>query len=497
MSFTLIAIDLISTIFFKNFYIFSKYTFNQTLTTIILSIIISFTTKRFRYILSISLITITLIEITFFSFFRTRIQSYHYEVIFSEIDDILDSLISILPTLIVVGVVYLLLSIFIYRVSSRIKGGYLSINIFITITLASLPIYSTHKPLNISALNFSYLNMLYSFSNFMGTLLNIKSYKFKPYRVERSQIREENIIVVVGESLSSKRMGLFGYSIDNTPNLNRLRGNPKFYYEEILSGGVNTPVSIVTFFTLKREPQNSKLLLKPDTNLLYLANRRGFNTYWFSMQSEGMSISSILEYAKRVKLRGDYPKGSFDEVLIDELKDIDWSRKNFIILHFRANHSPYEKYIPKSFRVSDYNRLDYHKYKVNSYSDSVKYIDYLLDKIFRFIDRSSRDIKLYYISDHGERLGYADDNYKYGHSELSFEVAKTPLLIYSNRKLNIEGRFKNHYIVGKEILRDLGYTLINPNNSSSTYYINGLNISGRGGFLKYNIKSRERKRRTD
>ncbi len=112
-----------------------------------------------------------------------------------------------------------------------------------------------------------------------------------------------------------------------------------FYFEEILSGGVNTPVSIVTLFTQKREPQNIDILKRADTNLIYLADKNGFNTYWLSMQDEGMSISSVMKYAKYIKVRKDYPDNSFDEVLIDELKDINWSRKNFVVIHLRANHS--------------------------------------------------------------------------------------------------------------------------------------------------------------
>ncbi len=75
------------------------------------------------------------------------------------------------------------------------------------------------------------------------------------------------------------------------------------------------------------------------------------------MQDEGMSISSVMKYAKHIKVRKDYPDNSFDEVLIDELKDINWSRKNFVVIHLRANHSPYEKYIPKEFRLSNYISL--------------------------------------------------------------------------------------------------------------------------------------------
>jgi len=376
-----------------------------------------------------------------------------------------------------------------YSLSKKLNSSFWAIDIFLALLLLSSIIYSSFKPFSISALNFSYLNMIYSISNFISNKFKFtNSIEFKPYRVEKIESKEkiENIVVVVGESLSSKRMGLFGYSIDNTPHLNTLKLSSNFYYEEILSGGVNTPVSIVTFFTLKREPQNIDILRKPTTNLLYLAKARGYNTYWFSMQDEGMSISSIVEYADYIKVRGDHLEGSFDEVLIDDLKDINWSRKNFIVLHLRANHSPYEKYIPKEFRVSKYNRLDYHQYKIASYSDSVRYVDYVLDKLFKYLQTRGGDFKLYFISDHGERLGYRDDNFKYGHSELDFEVAKTPLLIYSNRDLNISGRFRNHYRVGESILKDLGFRLINPNDNR-TYYINGLNIAGGGGFLEYRL----------
>ncbi len=74
-------------------------------------------------------------------------------------------------------------------------------------------------------------------------------------------------------------------------------------------------------------------------------------------------------------------------------------------------------------------------------------------------------------------------SFKYGHSELDFEVAKSPLIIYSNKKIYIDNKLRNHYIIGKAISRDLGFNIINPNGLiTKTYYINGLNIYGKVDF---------------
>ena len=39
----------------------------------------------------------------------------------------------------------------------------------------------------------------------------------------------------------------------------------------------------------------------------------------------------------------------------DIQKQIDFSKKNFVVLHLRANHSPYETYTPPSFIKKDYS----------------------------------------------------------------------------------------------------------------------------------------------
>ena len=49
-------------------------------------------------------------------------------------------------------------------------------------------------------------------------------------------------------------MNLFGWELNNTPNLNNLKNDKNFIYKKAISSGVNTPVSVNSIFNLKREP---------------------------------------------------------------------------------------------------------------------------------------------------------------------------------------------------------------------------------------------------
>lgn len=489
----LIGIDFFTNLFYPNFYIKSaKFTLQQIGITFAVSLLIAFLTRKSRNIFSALFILMSMVEVIYFAFFRSTIQPYHFELLFSEMADIIDSLYSIIPTLLIVGVSYAALFYLIITLSKKLqlKSSIYANYGFITL-LVGLPVYAYFRPhtLTISPLNFSYLNMLYSSSLATKNLIMpMEEGEFKPYVIEKKKSQEQNVIIVMGESLSYKRMHLYGYDNNNTPNLDQLKSDSHFAFTKAVSCGVNTPVAISTFFSLKREPTNMALMLNEKTNLLKLAKDNGYHTAWFSMQEEGMSIASILKYAEAIRIRKDFAENSFDDALIDQLKTVDWNQKNFIILHLRANHSPYEKYIPKRFKSKVYDQTDYRNYKIDTYNDSVRYVDYLLKEFFSYMDSTNQSFKVYFTSDHGERLGYQDDHEKYGHSELDMEVSKVPFLLYSDQKAEIKQPILTHYQIGKMIVNDLGYTVLNPNEDGEHCFINGVNKTGSSGVIKFKIK---------
>jgi glucan phosphoethanolaminetransferase (alkaline phosphatase superfamily) len=293
--------------------------------------------------------------------------------------------------------------------------------------------------------------------------------------------------MIMGESLNYKRMHLYGWDVNNTPRLDKLTKDKNFEFAKAISSGVNTPVSIVTFFNVKREPQNTNLILSQKTNLLKLAKQNGYKTYYLSMQEEGTSISSILNYADIKKTRKDF-KIHYDEELIKELKKIPFDKKTFVVLHFRANHSPYEENTPKEFYKWNFHSKDYAKYKQNSYYDSVLYVDYLISSIINYMKKNHKNFVIYFTSDHAEMLGFPDENGKFGHSQLVLADTFVPFIYYSDKyHKNLTKKYYNHYLISKMLSRDLGYEIINPNDDG-TYYVNGVEIDGSSGWINYKWK---------
>ncbi len=492
LSILLISIDFTADYFFKNFFIISNRFLQQILLTFLLSFIISFLYTRLRFFITIIFLLFSIVEVGYFAFFRSYIQSYHFGLIFSEFKDIIDSMASIKSVIITLITIFITIIYILYRYRDLKLIVSKRVTIVFTLFLFLIPIYASIRPniFLVSPLRLSYINMTYSISLFIKDIFTPKKEKlYKSYIIKRKEKRIKNVILIIGESLSYKYMELFNKKYNNNPYLRELKKDKKFSYSRAISCGVNTPVSIFTLLKIKREPDNRDIIYKDRTNLLKLARDNGYKTYWLSTQEEGSSISSVIYFADIIKMRRDFSEPVFDNLLLDEVKKIDFNRENFIILHLRANHSPYEKYTPKRFISGDYLQEEYQKYKMKTYQDSIRYIDYILFNIFKEIDRRSSEFVIYFTSDHGERLGTKSDNFKYGHSELDMECAKVPFIIYSDQNIKISKSITTHYNISKMVADSIGYIVINPNEDGEHYYLNSVSNDGSRGFIRYKLNN--------
>jgi len=478
----LILPDFIANFFWQNYYtITSKNTFKEILITFIISFLISTLKPKIRLFFSAIFIIFSLGEIGYFSYFRTYFAPYQIDLIFQEFKDVIDS--ASLVATIAVGLTTLLFAMLYILSKIKTKTFKYSTVLFLSILIAFPFIIAQKKSIYIpNSTHFGYLNTLFAMDLWIINKLSPHTSKeYKDYKVKKINSGKKLVVVVMGESLNYKRMGLYGWDINTTPYLNKLKNDPNFQYFKAISSGVNTPVSMVSFFNIKREPDNTKLLLSQKTNLLKLAKENNYTTYWLSMQEEGTSISTLLNYADYKKTRKDFDV-KFDDSLLKELKKLNLSKKSFIILHLRTNHSPYEEYTPTKFYKWRFDYDDYHKYKVYSYYNSILYVDYILSNIINYL--KDKNASIYFTSDHAEMLGFRDEKGAYGHSRLSFLDSFVPFIHYGNK---IPNQFYNHYIISKLIAKDLGYQITNPNENGS-YYLNGTDIEGKNGFLKYTPK---------
>jgi len=200
---------------------------------------------------------------------------------------------------------------------------------------------------------------------------------FLPYYVEKEKRVQtpHTIIVVMGESLGAKYMSLYGFDHQTTPKLDSIRSNLSYTWG--YSAGVNTDVSVPTFFLLKREPQNNMVFLKAKTNLFSLAKAAGYTTHYITTQKLTILGGFLGSSVDHLRSKKDFVHtDGYDESLISYLKNVDFSQKNFIVLHQRNSHSPYEKQTPPAFYQFDFKGLPYQTYMRNSYYNSLLYTGY-------------------------------------------------------------------------------------------------------------------------
>ena len=336
------------------------------------------------------------------------------------------------------------------------------------------------------------INVYNAISLFMGKELpkyfmhQKRIVSFKPYSVRDNNITTpQTVIVVMGESLSYKHMHLFNTVEEKTtPYLDSFRNDPQFVYKKGYASGVTTLMAVPTFFLLKREPENTLLMGLQNTNLLKLAKKHGYIVHYITTQKLNIMASYDADADFVKHLNGK------DEKLIEYLKKVDFTKKNFIVLHQRNSHSPYENSTPKRFYKYPYKDMDYHTYMLNSYRNSILYTDFILGQLIQKV-RELPDSIVFITSDHGEMMGLKEEDGRYGHVFLSKEVAKVPIMIYDNtNRKRIQHFYEklscyDHYTLGKVIANTLGFSIRNPN-ENGTYYIQGaLAIDGSDGFLTY------------
>ena len=359
--------------------------------------------------------------------------------------------------------------------------------------------------------SFALKNTLYAFSYFLGRELPLRltgkagaaaqvdMSKYKPYVTLRKPLPGPmNIVIVMGESLSYSHMSLYGYGRETTPYLDGMRSDPNFVYRRAISGGVATKVSLPTFFNILREPDNLRHVVGYETNLLKMARDQGLKTHFLSVQTSNLTTYAGVEFADHYVTQEDIEplfKSEKDSALLDLLKEVDLSGSNFIVLHQRNSHSPYDSSYPASFAKYPSNNDNFKEHMVNTYDNSVGYTDYVLHAILEQLKaRSHVPTYFFFTSDHAEMMG---EQGKFGHSLLEPDVARVPFLFYAiHGDPAVLGQVRElqeptHYEIAKTIASVLGYEFRNPNEEPGVYYINGpdLDMSDRYMIVNKSVGS--------
>ena len=451
------------------------------------------------------LFLIELVELCHIGYFGFPINPTDIPKIWGERGDVLESGWAAARDLWVVPVmtvcVFLALSVFFFKY--RRQFGFSAVAVLIVLVCLSIkPERAMRKSLKSflpSPTRYSLHNAINTFSFFA-----VKGWRaepiekivpdgfWKPYAIaDAPGFQSGDIVLIMGESTASRMMSLFGYSKKTTPFLDSLKGE-NFKAVSAVSGAVSTHSALPLFFNTVREPGNAREIRSKTANLFKSAKAAGYTTHFISAQNALQTHQIGTEFIDDVRTREDnlscfYAEG--DRCLVGMLDKIlsDKSRKHFVVLNFKAVHSPYASVYEDDdrFAVFQGDKNNASARKRAEYENALLWMDDVVKQLLTvFWKYDDRDDIFAMTSDHGENTG---ENGKWGHNLLSLETAKVPFFVYSRSVAETglpDNREITHYEIGKWVLSLFGKRLDNPNEDGKTFYIHGNNLYQDYDFLK-------------
>lgn len=205
-------------------------------------------------------------------------------------------------------------------------------------------------------------------------------------------------VVVIGESARRDALGAFGGHWNNTPFASSVNGN---IFLDYISASGSTQKSLG--MTLNRVIDN-----KPQyqDNIVTLANRAGFQTWWFSNQGQigeyDTAIASIAKRADEVQFlkSGDFEadKNTRDEALLKMTAQVFATQRTspqLIVLHLMGSHP----------QACDRTQGKYNEFvqskETSCYIYSMTQTDDLLKQLYQQLKNTGNTFSMVYFSDHG------------------------------------------------------------------------------------------------
>lgn len=498
-----IGVDFYQQIFFDNLRIIPDIQFIFIIA--VFSLFCSFLPNIPFILITLLLFSIELTEYINFAYFGDFISPNAIGLIIDELEEIITSgssafkyiyKIVIIPLLLFITMLIFLISIKHNRLFS--KWALIPILIILSITPIKVIKNSNFSIFYPDQTMHSMRNGIYAFSGYFFKIFPQKFYnhkithEYKKYEIEKiSDPQDTNVILVIGESVNHEHMSIYGYKRKTNPELEKLI-DEGIIFKKSISSSTSTKISLPLILNSIREPNNEIMLLSKGANLFKLAKENGFKTIYISAQESVLSraiganyIDEMIVFENKKELFEKHK----DEALIKILEGIEKSDKNFIVLHQRNSHSPYEgNYSHRNeFKHFSEQVKDYKNYAINTYDNSILFNDFVLKNMIDYFKNSRPNFSFFFTSDHGEMLG---ENGLFGHVNFDINATKIPFLYYSNIKDNdfIESIPENitHYEMSLLIAKKLGFKIKNPNiGNKESFFIHGNNHNNVYEVLDY------------
>ena len=280
------------------------------------------------------------------------------------------------------------------------------------------------------------------FSVYFGSLkyfnqpnINLKEIKEKVISKEKNL----HIVLVLGESVRADHLSLNGYYRNTNPLLSKQKNLVSF--NNVYTPFTYTAKSIPQILTDKSIDENDEFIKA--TSTYAVLNKANFITEWIGNQSLEKSYKDIIYSNTTVKLIDKFHsflsfKKEKDLKLLDYFSiDNSLNHNKISTLHMIGSHWYYNNRISKKFEIfkpitsSKYLGSSSKKAIINSYDNTILYLDSFLNELIEKLKKSSQKTILIYLSDHGETLG---EDGKWLHAQ-KHKASKNPAMLvwYSDK----------------------------------------------------------------
>ena len=222
--------------------------------------------------------------------------------------------------------------------------------------------------------------------------------------------KKEVYVLVIGETSRADDWQLFGYGRHTNPLLSKRDG--LIAYPKTLSESNTTHKSVPLMLSWV-SAENFADSIYTTKSLISAFNEAGFATAYLSNQGRNHSfIDSFAREAQKTVFLTDNGHSHHDEELLPLLHDFieqSTNSKIMVILHTYGSHFNYKDRYPSSFSVflpdktadaEVFNRNEL----INAYDNSIRFTDYVLNRVIDMLENRQCLSGMIYLSDHGEDI---------------------------------------------------------------------------------------------
>lgn len=250
------------------------------------------------------------------------------------------------------------------------------------------------------------------------------------------------VVFVIGETTRWDHMGLLGYERDTTPLLSQ---EPNLIALRGTSCDTATKLSLRCMFVRENGTEDDDQRTLKERNVFAVMRKLGFTSELFGMQSEAWFYSSLdaNSYEIREIVAAEYAHTKLpidDMLLVDQMeKSINKYQqgKHLVVLHTKGSHHLYSQRYTREFarftpECMDVDDSCTKQQLINSFDNSVLYIDHMLKNIFDKL--RDKNALVFYVPDHGESI---DENHHFHATPKEMappEQFRVPFIVWASDK---------------------------------------------------------------